>query len=74
MTDALRARVRGLLRRSGYDLVTRRPTVVDLLAQRRVDVVLDVGANEGQYAEYLRAWGYRGRVASFTSGPASGRS
>ena len=57
--------VRRFVRRLGFDIERRRPVLTDLLAARRVDVVLDVGANEGQFGRRLRAWGYRGRIVSF---------
>ncbi len=70
MTSPLRVRLRSLLRRRGYDVVQRRPVLVDLLRQRGVRVVFDVGANEGQFATGLRAWGYTGRIVSFEPIPA----
>lgn len=37
----------------------------DFLEDRKIDVVIDVGANVGQFGESLRAEGYRGRIVSF---------
>jgi FkbM family methyltransferase len=37
----------------------------DLIHRYRIDVVLDVGANEGLFGRYLRTAGYRDRIVSF---------
>lgn len=36
-----------------------------ILSYHDIDLVLDVGANVGQYAQYIRHIGYRGRIVSF---------
>lgn len=40
-----------------------------ILEQARINCVLDVGANRGQYACMVREIGYRGRIASFEPVP-----
>lgn len=63
----MKEQLRALLRRFGIE-VNRTgtwPTVVNFLADRRIEVVLDVGANQGQFAQDLRAKGYKGRIHSF---------
>jgi FkbM family methyltransferase len=58
-------------RRLGFEIRRYAPASSDrarlaaLLMTRRIDLVLDVGANAGQYAAELRELGYRGRVVSF---------
>lgn len=63
--------VRSLFLRAGLDLHRLTPAsdpYVQLhygLKANAVDLVLDVGANTGQFASGLRAIGYKGRIVSF---------
>ena len=66
-----RRRVKGLARQFGVDIVRFHPEasvsaqVLAVLRHLDIDLVLDVGANTGQYGQSLREAGYRGRIVSF---------
>lgn len=55
----------------GYDLTRRKfhPSfdshLINLINHNNIDVVLDVGANDGQFALNLRSEGYKGEIHSF---------
>ena len=68
----MKSAIRRVLNRVGYDIVRRQHANADLadhlrnvLDRRRIDCVLDVGANVGQYGAMLRALGYAGHIVSF---------
>ena len=67
----MRQRLKALLRAAGWsvgrydrrsDPAAARKT---LFAAMGIDVVLDVGANSGQFARQMRGEGYAGRIISF---------
>ncbi len=66
-----RRRLKGFARQFGLDIVRFHPETSDsakvraVLRYLNIDLVLDVGANTGQYAQGLREGGYRGRIVSF---------
>ena len=66
----LRRQVRRLIRRTGFRRQIA-PTFVDVMRVRRIDVVLDVGANDGDFGREIRDEGYRGRIVSFEPNPAA---
>jgi FkbM family methyltransferase len=66
MRSAIRRRVASALHRSGYTVSrSLESRLVTLMEARRVSVVFDVGANNGQFATSLRKQGYTGRIVSF---------
>lgn len=64
--------VRRLVNRAGYELVHLQASetsyIRSLAASHAIDLVLDVGANEGQYGQHMRAIGYAGDMLSFEPG------
>lgn len=66
----VKSMVKKLLHKRGLEL-SRSPDVLTFLEFHNVDLVLDVGANEGQYGSGLRERGYRGRIWSFEPLPSA---
>lgn len=62
---------RAIARAFGYELIKRRksPTtdthLINLIHHHGIDLVLDVGANQGQFGAMLRREGYAGEIHSF---------
>jgi FkbM family methyltransferase len=54
-------------RRYGLDVreSSKHPNLVDFINDRKIDVVLDVGANAGQFGQKMRGSGYRGAIVSY---------
>src|ERR1700722_12950325 len=67
----IKANVRKTLRHLGVEVLRWRPNsspeaaLARMLELNHIDTVLDVGANEGQYALYLRELGDGGGILSF---------
>lgn len=68
---SVRQVIKKVLWRAGWDLVRFNPSTHPLARRARllhnyqIDVVLDVGANTGQYAKQIRDLGYKGQIVSF---------
>lgn len=58
-------RLKSIVRSVGYEIRRQHPDLTEFLHSRSVNLVLDVGANEGQFAQELRSRGYSGRIVSF---------
>lgn len=72
MKDFAKKILRRLIRVTGYDIVKWHSVPAEVAARKRlldgygIDVILDVGANAGQFALALREpMGYRGKIVSF---------
>ena len=71
MLTAVKNATRSTLRRIGLDVIRYNPqksheaALARLLAAREIDTILDIGANEGQYASMVRGAGFRGKIVSF---------
>ena len=64
----LRRTVRRVVRRTGFRRQIA-PTFTQVMRHHRVDVVLDVGANDGDFGREIRDEGYAGRIVSFEPNP-----
>jgi len=65
--ETMRELIKRSFRRIGIDVGNARfrRDLMDFVAARNIDLVLDVGANTGQFGSSLRAKGYRGKIISF---------
>lgn len=59
--------VRAAYKRLGILHVGRRRVrdLIDFIEDRQIDLVIDIGANIGQFGESLRKEGYKGKIVSF---------
>ena len=63
--------IKKLARKLGFEVRRYKPATSEvarmqqLFAYHNIDLVLDVGANIGQYARFLREFGYSGKIVSF---------
>lgn len=62
-------KVRSFLRKKGYDIV-RHKELPEWLSLHEIDIVLDIGANDGRYATEIRGAGWEGKIVSFEPQPA----
>ena len=67
----IKNKIKELLHSIGYDLSKYSPRTNSLarrsiiLQNNNIDLLIDVGANSGQYAKQCRGIGYKGRIVSF---------
>jgi FkbM family methyltransferase len=67
----LKAMARALAQSSGYEIMSleraqgEQRCVANILREEQIDLVVDVGANVGQFGRWIRRVGYRGQILSF---------
>lgn len=71
--------LRKVVRRLNYDVVSYDPRFnmharkAEILQRNRINTVIDVGANVGQFGLWLRSLGFKGRIISFEPIPSAFR-
>jgi len=69
MINGIKLIVQTFLRNFGWEIKRYQKTdiqqVVFLAERLGVDLIIDVGANEGQYGQSVITAGYKGRILSF---------
>ena len=67
----IRQSIRKFLRKNGFDIIRydymnhQEARRINLISHYGITVILDVGANNGQYAAHLRDMGFQSRIVSF---------
>ena len=67
----LKEMVRSLVHLTGYEIMSLsraqgdRRCIATILREQQINMVLDVGANTGQFAKWIRDTGYIGKIVSF---------
>ena len=62
MKNFVKEHVKNVFRFIGYNITPSRKNV---LIEKKIDILFDVGANAGQYAQDARRQGYKGKIISF---------
>ncbi|MGK7931027.1 MAG: FkbM family methyltransferase [Microcystaceae cyanobacterium] len=67
----IKSKIKQLMRTLGLEIrrynpiVSEQARLIELFKTHDIDLVLDIGANEGQYTQLIRELGYQGQVISF---------
>ena len=71
MRSYLKSRIRSIFRLFHFDIIRYLPSnsagaqLARALERTGINLVFDIGANEGQFAKEIREYGYRGKIVSF---------